>query len=818
MPGSTYSLLPIYAAAFLAGVYILFSMPSLESVWTLLPVLLVFYALSHILKKWKKRHLPVVFLLAGFAWAGLFTAHQLSISLPQELAGRNILAEGYIEGLPESEGRVVRFTFNVLRSEPVDGKQVIGRIRVSDYRKQAITPRPGEAWRLLLRVKPPHGFSNPAGFDYEKWLFSQRIIATAYIRKNKSLTQDKQGKPDKLEKTGHLQVNHRLPELDQPARIDGMRLDLGRHINERLAGSPYRGIVTALATGDRREISPQQWLVLQKTGTSHLMAISGLHVGLVAGIVFFVIRFAWSSVPIFTLIYPAHKAAAIAGVLLALFYSLLAGFSLPTQRALLMLTLLSISMLCSRRVRLLNILSLSLIVILIFDPLSVLSAGFWLSFSAVAMIIYTLLHRKKMPGRVVNGAARAITLQWKLSLMMAPVTLMFFQQIPFAGPLANLVAIPVVAFLIVPLVLLASLSYLVTGKGFVDQYLYQAAEFLLQSLWLLLDKLSVATDVLSFSSHQSAVALAGLVFAVLIVLLPAGLKMRKLAFAGLLVFFYPLQSELREGEIRMLVLDVGQGLSVIIMTAKHTLLFDTGARFSERFNAGEAAVLPVIKSLSRNKVDTMIVSHGDNDHSGGAVSVLAGIDVQRVISNEIISDRKVTPCLAGQQWQWDGVMFRIIHPASGETESGNNSSCVLHIQSQYGSVLLPADIEEEAEQAILLRYAGSLASSILLAPHHGSKTSSSEEFIDAVGPELVVFPAGWMNRYKHPAETVVKRYSDRGIDTLITGGCGSINVYAGPDSIKVEAWRQVNRSIWDRTETDRRCRKMAIGLPEIPAL
>jgi competence protein ComEC len=807
MPGTSFSPLPIYAAAFLAGVSTLFSMPSLKTAWILIAVASAIYTLLLVLKRWR---LPVFLFLGGIACAGLFTACQLSLTVPQELAGKDILVEGYIEGLAEAEGRVLRFTFNVLRSVSIDGKQIKGRVRVSDYRKQAIDPRPGEAWRLLLRVKPPHGFSNPAGFDYEKWLFSQRIVATAYIRNEKA--------GNNVVNNDYHQVNHRLPELDRPAMIDRMRLDLGSHINRRLAESSYIGIITALTTGDRRAISSQQWSVLQKTGTSHLMAISGLHVGLVAGIVFFLFRFIWSSVPVFPLFFPAHKAAIIVALLVAAFYSLMAGFSLPTQRALLMLTILSISLLLSRRVRPVNILSLTLLVVLVLDPLSILSAGFWLSFSAVAMILYALLHRRLNPARPVNRMIGAIHLQWKLSLMIAPATLIFFQHIPLAGPVANLIAIPVVAFFIVPLVLLASLSYLAMGSGYVDQYLYQLAEIVLDSLWLLLDRLAVMADALSFSPNHSLVAMTGLIFAVLITLLPAGLRMRRLAFVGLLVFLFPSRHELGEGEFRMIVLDVGQGLSVIVMTAEHTLLFDTGARFSERFNAGDAVVLPVLKSLSVRKVDAMIISHGDNDHSGGAKAVLAGIQVQRVISNENFPGINVAACHAGQQWRWDRVSFRILHPARDTMLDGNNASCVLQIQSQYGSVLLPADIEEEAEEAILLHYPDSLASSILLAPHHGSKTSSSEKFIDAIKPGLVIFPAGWMNRYQHPAEMIVKRFTEKGIDSVMSGECGAIIVQAGPGGISVDAWRQSNKVIWDRTETDRRCRKVAIGLPENPAL
>jgi competence protein ComEC len=359
MPAITTSRLPLCALAFLAGTYILFSLPSLDVAWSLAGLLPAILVLLFVVKNWR---LAVLFFIVGFVWAGLVTAQQLAKSLPLELAGQIITVDGHIEGLAEREGRVVRFNLNVFRSTSVNGKQIKGRIRVSDYRRVSINPQPGEAWRLLLRVKSVHGFANSAGFDYEKWLFNHRIMATAYIRKPK---------------TGDIKdnrVNHRLPELDHPAYIDQFRLDIARQINKSLSSSPLRGIITALATGDRRAISAQQWLVLQRTGTSHLMAISGLHVGMVAGIAFFLFRFLWSSIPALALRFP---------------------FSLPTQRALLMLTLLSIAVISDRHVRALDILSLTLLLVLLFDPLSILSAGFWLSFSAVAMILFTLLFRQR---------------------------------------------------------------------------------------------------------------------------------------------------------------------------------------------------------------------------------------------------------------------------------------------------------------------------------------------------------------------------------------------------------------------------------------
>ncbi len=804
MPAIISSRLSLSTFSFLAGTVGLFSLPSLDFAWSMVGVLPVFLVSLLLLHKWR---LPVLFLLAGFFWAGFVAGHQLSKSLPQDLAGKNIIVEGYVEGLPDREGRVVRFNLNVFRSDPMDGKSIKGIVRVSDYRRDSIDPQPGEAWRLLLRVKSPHGFANPAGFDYEKWLFSQRIIATAYIRKNKA----------KLSR-----VNYRLPDQDRSAVIDRMRLKIAAQIKISLPDSPFRGIITALATGDRRAITSQQWSVLQTTGTSHLMAISGLHVGLVAGIVFFLFRMLFAAVPQLPLLVPSHKAAAIVALLSAAFYSLMAGFSLPTQRALLMLTVLMVAIILQRRVRALDILSLTLLLVLIFDPLSILSAGFWLSFAAVAMILYILQQRSHRNNWTDSGVFKTVNMQWKLSLMMAPATLLFFQQIPLSGPVANLVAIPVVAFLIVPLVLLASLSFLLFGGSFVEHNLFLLADSILQFLWTLLESLASTTKALPFSVEHSAAALAGFVFTILVLMLPAGLKIRKLALVGLLAFFFPLHSQLREGEFRVILLDVGQGLSAIIMTDRHALLFDTGARFSKRFNAGDAVVLPVLKSLSINRLDTLIVSHGDNDHSGGVRKVLAGVKIKQVISNEKIIDTdastEIVPCRAGKQWRWEGVSFRILHPDSDGITTGNNASCVLHVQSSFGSILLPADIEKEAEKEIISRYPDTLRSNILVAGHHGSNTSSSDDFINAVSPRLVLFPAGWMNRYHHPAKKVLHRLTARQIKSMVTGECGAIIVRVSEAGVSAQSWRQSNRKLWDISEIDRRCSKVAIGLPEIPAI
>lgn len=800
MPAIKFSPLPLSAFAFLAGIALLFSLPGLDIVRSLAGILPIVLGILVFISRYR---LPLFFFLMGFFWAGFIADHQLKTSLPQQLNGKEVIVEGVVDGLPVREGRVVRFNLNVFHTEAINGETITGKIRVSDYRRNSIDPQPGEAWRLLLRVKSPHGFANPAGFDYEKWLFSQRIIATAYIRKSRN----------KISK-----LNYRLPDKDQLAVIDRMRLRIAAQIENSLPDSSFRGLITALASGDRRAISSQQWSVLQSTGTSHLMAISGLHVGLVAGIAFFLFRILFAAVPQLPLLVPSHTMAAVMAMIFAAFYSLMAGFSLPTQRALLMLAVLMVAIVLQRRVRALDILSLTLLLVLIFDPVSILSAGFWLSFAAVAMIMYILLQRSHRNDWSESGIYKAVSLQWKLSLLMAPATLLFFQQIPLTGPAANIVAIPVISFLVVPTVLLGSIIFLIFGDGLVVQSLYRLAEYITRTLWQLLEFLASATDTLPSLFEYSSIAVTGLFFAAFVLMLPTGLKVRSLALLGLLMFFFPTHKEVAEGEFSLILLDVGQGLSVIVMTNRHTLLFDAGAKFSKRFNAGDAVILPVLKSLSISRLDTLIVSHGDNDHSGGVEKVLAGVEVMQLISNEQYSDLEATACRAGMQWKWEGVSFRILHPASGSKATGNNASCVLHVQSSFASVLLPADIEKEAELEIISRYPKGIHSSVLIAGHHGSNTSSSEGFINAVSPDLVLFPAGWMNRYHHPAKKVLTRLSKRNISSMITGECGAIIVKVSEKGLSHYSWRQSNRKIWHAEELDGRCSKMTVGLSETPVI
>jgi competence protein ComEC len=794
MPGS--STLISNAIALLAGVLTLFVLPSLAVAgYTLIPLITGVILLACL---FPPHRLILLCYLLGYVVAFQdSSSHQQDIP-PVRLAGENILVRGYVEGLAERKGRALRFNFVILDEAAPGHKPISGKIRVSDYRQHPVTARPGEAWQLVLRVKPPRGFANHAGFDYEKWLFSQRITATGYVREN----------PE----------NRRLLQLDRAMPIDDMRERIGHHLQAILPSTSARGLVNALATGDRREIQQSQWSILKKTGTSHLFAISGLHVGLVSGLVFLFVRLAWSQIPTLTEAVPAYKAAAVCALAFAILYSLLAGFSLPTQRALVMLMLLTLAILSDRRVSPANIVALGLAIILLANPLSVLSAGFWLSFGAVvALMLVTSMRRHGNHG----ATARLVTaakVQWHLSLLLLLPVFLFFDQVPLASPLANLIAIPVISMLVVPLALLASFVFLATGTGALETSLFRLAEQVISMLWPLLETLTVPADIVPGMLAWPGMGIILLAILFMFCLRKPSLTTWMPAMVLTVAMLMPARPLLATGEFRVYLLDVGQGLSSIILTKEHAMLFDAGARFSADFNAGDAVVFPVLKDLSIRRLDRMLISHGDNDHIGGAKAVLEAIRVDLLVSNETLPGVNRQACTEGLQWDWDGVHFQVLHPASPDGASANDQSCVLRISSPYGSVLFPADIEDTAERDIVRRYYGTLSTDILIAAHHGSKTSNTGEFLDAVSPGVVLYPAGWKNRYRHPAAEVRQRVTQKGIASRVTGECGALTVDFAKPGISITAVRDESPAIWSAVKSPNECTKLIIGLPENPAL
>lgn len=744
---------------FLAGILLVQQMPALpEVIWLAVGCLGVGILAG--LKYWRW-----TFFLLGVLWAIIFASIRLNGRLPEQLAGQDIQVQGYIADLPEHESNHVRFNLNVVES----ARQVPNKLRLTWYYPDQVV-KAGQLWAFTVRLKPPHGTNNPGGFDYERWLFVEGIGATGYVR-----TQPE-------------------PELMENGSIRTGLLVWRQHIAEQLgqilADSSSLPMIKALTIGDGDSLTPMQWEIFRKTGTTHLMVISGSHIGLVAGLVYLlVIRlWAWSGV----LAWSPQKVAAILALLIAVFYAGLTGFSVPAQRSALMVAIAMIAIIQQRNTRPYNVLAIALFAVLLVDPLVVLSAGFWLSFIAVSLIIYSIAGRLGKPG-FFRGSLK---INWVTSVGLAPLLLFFFQQVSLIAPLANLIAVPIISLVIVPLALLATLvmfiSQLMAAK------IFFVVDLALQGLWWLLVKL--ADLPLSTVSHAQPYwwALGFAVPGILLLFAPKGMPSRWLGMVMLLPLVFTESSKIASGTIKMTLLDVGQGLSAIVQTANHVLVYDTGAKFSAVSDMGQSVLVPFLRSQGVDKVDSLIVSHGDNDHIGGVDSLLANLSTEAVLTSvpEKLSQYSPGRCKSGQSWSWDDVKFSILSPQIGNLLSDNDNSCVLQIQAQQGTTLLTGDIEAAAESWLVDTYKDKLKADVLVAPHHGSQTSSTLAFLKAVQPSVILIPAGYRNQFGHPHEEVLKRYRDMNINWFNSSDDGAIQI-AFDKGIKVESWRVAEGRYWN---------------------
>jgi len=654
------------AISFLLGCVLLVqasSLPDSQYLWLLIPALIFFIFPN---TRW------LAFIAFGFFWSYYQATLILDDRLNLDLQGQDLVIIGTVTNIPEFYDRRIRFEFKPDQDQKIS---LPNKILLNWYQPFAQELHAGDQWQLNIRLKQPYGMKNPGTFDYESWLFQQGIGATGYVRNN---TQ-----------------NIRLENATLYS-INTLRQSLFNKIDQHLNDSDHRGLIQGLTTGLRHNINQEQWQLLRLSGTSHLLAISGLHIGLAAAIGFFSFRWLWSRRANNLLLIPALQVAAIGGFILALFYAALAGFSIPTQRALLMVSLVMISLLIKRPVSIPSTLALSLIVILIWEPLSVLSAGLWLSFSAVAVILFTCQHRFPKP-----------RWQWAkihvfIALGLTPLLLVFFLQLSFIAPIANIIAVPFISLIIVPLLLLSIvLLFLYEPIGFL---LLDFVDWILSLFWPFLDSMVS----LPFSHWTSAqippLYLLPIVISIALLLSPKAIPGKHLAVFGLLplFFYYPARPD--NGEFWFTLLDVGQGLAGVVQTQHHTLVFDSGAKFSDNFNTGTAIVLPFLQSQGINHIDSFIVSHGDNDHIGGALPLIEAMPVNTIITSATNKLPKAIPCLANHSWQWDHVKFRIFIAEGIDDSSTNNQSCVLHVENASGSILLSGDIEKQAEIQLVKHY------------------------------------------------------------------------------------------------------------------
>lgn len=707
----------------------------------------------------------------GFLWAWGQAALVLRTALPPALEGRDLRIEGTISSLPRAEGERTRFQFDTLAADPAGGRASVfpGRLLLSWY-GTAPPLCAGQRWRLTVRLRRPHGMVNPGGFDYERWLFQRRIRATGYVRPaGARLLAPADG--------------HALLRLRQMLR-DRLRAALGRR--------PLAGIVIALAIGDRQGIDDDQWQVLRATGTTHLVAISGLHIGIVAGLVFFLLRWLWPWSERLALWLPAPRAAAVAALAAAAGYAALAGFSLPTQRALIMVAVAMAAVWWRRPLRRARTLAVALLLVLLFDPSAPLAPGFWLSFGAVALILYGMGARLAAAGWWWRWGR----VQWLAGLGLAPLLALWFQQVPLLSPLANLVAVPWVTLTTVPLTLLGTAATVVLPPA--APWLLAAACHSLDGLWWLLVHLAPLQPrwgAFTPPPWTLAPALVGLVW----LFAPRGWPARWVGAVWLLPLVLARPPGPAPGELWLTLLDVGQGLSAVVRTAGHTLVYDTGPRYGGRLDAGNAVIVPFLRTAGVRTVDLLMVSHGDMDHDGGTASVLAAVSVRRVLTGmrRWSLPQAAQPCLAGTAWRWDGVRFEILSPPPDVGQrSGNDRSCVLRVSADGGSVLLPGDIGQTAEAALVDTAAGRLRSTVLIAPHHGSATSSGTPFVTAVAPRYVLFAVGYRNRYRFPSRRVTARYRAEGAERLDSDRSGAITIRFTAVGTTVERYRQRARRYW----------------------
>lgn len=707
---------------------------------------------------------PSALFALGFLLAFLQAQALLEQRWPVERHDEEIWVEGRIASLPDlslapprrqetEPTRIWRFLFETQQ------RGVPERLRVSWYRS-AETVTGGECWRLRLRLKSPHGSLNPGGFDYEAWLFRQGIGATATVRE-----------AERCESTG----DYRVLRLRQ-ALVDRLQAWLPDH--------PALGLVAALTVGDTSRLTSADWDDFRQTGTTHLVAISGFNIAIVAGAAFFLLRWAWALWPPLCLRLPAQKAGLLGAAVVAFGYALIAGFEPPVLRATIMLWILLAAAWLQRLGQPSRVLALAACAILLADPLAALAPGFWLSFGAVAAIFYVGTNRLG----AVSGLRTLIVVQLMLSLALTPLTLHFFHGASTLSPLVNLVAVPLFAVL-TPLLLAAlGIAGLWPTAGLPLLQLVAAA---LAGFRETLGALAATWPELWIAASPPLPSLVLALLAVLLLFAPRGLPLRVPALLCALPLLWPPQTAPREG-FELTVLDVGQGLAAVLRTANHTLLFDAGPAFEEGFDAGESIVAPYLLSQGVRHLDRLLISHGDNDHAGGAVSLRRLLPVR-----EELGDGSAQPCRDGQQWEWDGVRFELLHP-DGSSWSDNNGSCVLRVSAGTQAVLLTGDIEKAAERRLLQAHLQDLRAHLLLAPHHGSKTSSTAEFIAAVDAHTVIFSAGWKHHYRHPHPSVVERYARSGAALYDTGWTGAIRVGVTPQGMAgPRLWRAEGSRYWN---------------------
>lgn len=711
--------------------------------------------------------------LLGFGWAGLHAGWVLSAQLPARLEKRELAISGRIVDLPQSEPRRTRFQFRV-----DDGQNQLPELRgkrlqlawYDDY--DAVEPGPrtqlraGARWRFNVRLRAPRGLRNPGGFDSERYALAQRIAATGYLVDAETARQ-----------------------LAPPSGLQAWRESESARIAKGTPAASSR-FVRALALGDTRFLDDDDWQVLRAAGLTHLIAISGFHVGLVAGFCALLGAGLWRLFPVFARRMPRPQVAAVSAFVGAAGYAAVTGFALPTLRTGLMIAVVVVARCGRRPLRALDALALSLIAVLVCDPLSVLAAGFWLSFGGVAWLVWCL------PGERTRSLWREfLSAQGVATLGLLPLTVVLFGQASLVGPLANLGAIPWWSLVVVPLSLFGTgLDVLHAGWG---DWVWKLAAGCFEPSWQVFSAMARSRFALYWMPEPAWYALPLALLGAFWLLLPRGVPGKALAAMLWLPMLWPDRDLPEPGAVQLTVIDVGQGLSVLVRTHDHALLYDTGPAVPDGFDAGERAVLPTLHALGVTRLDRVVVSHGDNDHAGGFQAVQRGMPVLDSLTPAGSPVPARHACAVGQVWEWSGVKFRFLHPTPHFPYLKNEASCVLRVESAHGAALLTGDIGDVIERELVRRAARDLRADVVLAPHHGSGGSSDPAFIAATRAKVAIVSAGYANRFGHPRPQVVERWRGAGAEVLNTADSGAITVWLDRHGPGVRERRRWQAWLWD---------------------
>ncbi len=788
------------ALGVLAGTAAQLQQPALLSALAMAGVVVL--ALGAGLWAWSRRErwsgtllLAVAAAVLAFAAANGRATWRLAEGLAPALEGQDLQVTGVISQLPRSTLAGTRFVLDAeearLGAQPVT---VPPRLALGWYRGMdedallggpAEELRAGQRWQLPVRLRRPHGPVNPGGFDLELWLFEQGIGASGYVRSRPG--------------AAAVWLDGRAGYLLQRARQD-----IRDAITRRVADPAVAGVLAALTVGDQQAIERADWDVFRNTGVAHLVAISGLHITMFAWLAAALFSRLWRLCPRCLLRMPAPLAARWGGVMAALAYALLAGWGVPAQRTVGMLALVALLRGSGLRWPLPAVLLAVAAAMALADPWALLQPGFWLSFGAVALLSLSepVFHRPASPPTagwrpwLLRAIAGGIRTQWVATIGLTPLSMLFFQQVSVVGLAANLLAIPLVTLLITPLALL----------GVLLPPLWLIAAALVEALRWALGAMAAWPWAVWHGATAPAWAVACGLLAGALAILPLPWWQRALALPLVIALLVPSVPRPAEGEFEVVAADIGQGTSVLVRTARHLLVYDAGPAYSAESDAGVRVLLPLLRARGERQVDLLMLSHRDADHVGGAAALLAGLPV-RQLSTSLADDHPLLAgsaphrrCAAGQAWSWDGVRFEVLHPLASDHAlplKPNALSCVLRVQGLAGGrplrLLLTGDIEAAQEAALLARAGPALQADVLLVPHHGSRTSSSAAFIEAVQPGVALVQAGYRSRYGHPAPDVIARYRHAGIVVQRSDACGAWQL---PPQGHAECERQRVRRYW----------------------